>query len=114
MRPRTRAQLEDPVRVAKAARNPGAQPKVLRELLRETVAKQARLLDEIIAEPTMGPDARLRAFDLACKYGLGTNQNLTTGADEDQPVQGVIVLPELDLSGLQREREAQTKRTRGG
>lgn len=115
MRRRTTTELNDPVRIARAAKNPGAKPKVLRELLRDIAEREGvLLLEQTITDPLATRRERLQAVDVVLKYGVGTNQNLSTGQDNEIPVRGVIALPELDLQGLQREREAQTKRTRGG
>ena len=115
MRRRSKNELNDPVRIARAAKNPGAKPRVLRELLRDMAEREGvTLLEETITgdDAIVGRKARLQAVDILLKYGLGTNQNLTTGDNNEIPVRGVIALPELDLQGLQREREAKTKRTK--
>lgn len=108
MRRRTDRELVDPNRVMRVLQHKTMKPAVLRDALRAIIDRHTNALDKVLerASDAERPNDRtfLFAFDLAAKYGLGTNQNLTTGLDEDQPVGGVIALPAMQLEQLQESR----------
>lgn len=105
MRQRSAAELNDPARLERLRTNPYSQPRILRDALRELLAETG--VDVIRDTLTAPPDAvtpadRLRALELAYKYGIGTQTGFVDGDGESIP--GVIALPALEMNAVQADK----------
>lgn len=102
MRARTQAELNDPARLERLQVNPYTAPRQLREGLRQLLAEigTETVRDILVSEKTRTED-RLRALEIAYRYGIGTQTGLVDADNESLP--GVIALPALDMERVQSD-----------